>query len=522
MSQQSASSSPSLYKHALVLALLVMLVYVPVLFLPYLLLDDNWLVRGSKEVPFLGFVAGIQGRPVFAVLIGLTRLLMGNSDAPVHVMAVMTLVRGLAIVGLCGFAVGLFKWLVVWGSSPRVAFLTATVAATLPSLALYVLGGPWLTVALVGTLVSAYFILYAVQASSRRTAVLWALAALCVQGLCWATYQGTAPVAAALVMVIFIGSTQTDWDFKRGFGSLSQRARFVVLGGAVFFFSLLLYMVFWKLSFYLLIGEVKEARYSPSAINLLSPAKLVYFFDSRLTQIMNLWDVGGLGKSVFYWLSLIGILLAVARDWFSPQSKGFVLAKWLLVLLGLLLIDLPALSGNASANNPSPVFSYMTSGALALALAGIFSYRLYPLMVDAGKPWRQGLLASLVLATALTLSMRLALTNFAVPLWLEYRYVRSEIERFNTAHGGIEGIRIAERKLPLLATGLQEFSWSNLQSSFYIHWMTRNVLDELKLKSRIRIDVTTASGEVLTSPDYDREPDPSKILTIDTLHLRLD
>ena len=516
------TSWPSAYKHALALALLVSLVYVPVLFFPYLLLDDNWIVRKLEAVPSLDYIAAMQGRPVFAILIRLTRVLTGNSETPVNVMAAMTLVRGLAIVGLCGFTVGFFNWLMVWGSSVRVAFLTAALAATLPSLAMYVLGGPWLTVALLGSLVSVYFVLYAVLADSRAGAARWALGAVVVQGLCWCTYQGTVPVAAALVLVVFVGSNQADWDLTHGFHSLSQRARFILLGILVFIISMLVYVICWKLVVYQLYGEIKETRYSPSAINLLSPAKLAYFFQLRLTQIMNLWDVSGLSKSVFYWLSLLGVLLAVSRDWFSQQSKLFTVAKWALVLLGLILVDLPALSGNASDQNASPVFSYMTSAALVVAFAGIFSYRLYPLVADAKHPLRRRLLQFAVLATALTLSMRLTLTHFAVPLWLEYRYVRSEIERFSLSHGGVEGVRMAERGPPLLGTGLQEFSWSNLQSAFYINCMVRNVLDDLKLKSRIRIDVTTASGQVVTSPHYDREPDPSKILTIETLHLRLD
>jgi len=51
--QYAAPFLSSTYKHGLVLVLLVMLVYVPVLFFPYLLLDDSWLVRGPKEVPTL-------------------------------------------------------------------------------------------------------------------------------------------------------------------------------------------------------------------------------------------------------------------------------------------------------------------------------------------------------------------------------------------------------------------------------------------------------------------------------------
>jgi hypothetical protein len=520
--RSSGSTLTFIYQYGLVLVLLVMMVYVPVLFFPYLLLDDNWLVRGSNDVPYFGFIGGIQGRPVFGVLIGLTRLIISNSDEPNHVMIVMTLVRGLAIVGLCGFAVGFFKWLLIWGHTLRVAFVTVAVTLTLPSLAMYVLGGPWLTVALVGSLLSVYFIWYAVVADNHLTAVLWALGALLLLGLCWATYQGTAPVAAALVMVVFIGSTQKDWEWTQNFQSLSQRARFVLLGTLVFLFSLFLYLVFWMVSFNLLIGEISETRYSPYAINMLTTSKLAYFFESRLVQIMNLWSVSSLSKSVFFWVSLVSVLLAVTRDWFSQQSTVFVLAKWLLVLVGLLLMDFPALSGNASANNPVPVFSYMTSGALAVAFAGIFSYRFYPLLVDAGRPRRDSVVTFFIGAVALTLSMRLVLMNFAVPLWLEYRYVRSEVELFKTTHGAIEGVRIAERKQSLLGTGLQEFSWSNLQSAFYIHWMIKNVLDELNLKSRIRIDVMTAEGDVVVSPDYDHEPNPSQILSIHTNHLRLD
>jgi hypothetical protein len=49
----------------------------PIVF-PYLLMDDNWIMRGNDQrgsYPSLEFIGALQGRPIFAALIHLSRLL---------------------------------------------------------------------------------------------------------------------------------------------------------------------------------------------------------------------------------------------------------------------------------------------------------------------------------------------------------------------------------------------------------------------------------------------------------------
>src|SRR5262245_50702835 len=76
------------------------LVYWPVVAFPYMLMDDNWLLRGWKETdyPSKGFISVLQGRPTLMLMAwGSSALVKNFGMAGVQIMRLL----GIGVIGLC-------------------------------------------------------------------------------------------------------------------------------------------------------------------------------------------------------------------------------------------------------------------------------------------------------------------------------------------------------------------------------------------------------------------------------------
>src|SRR4051812_34642011 len=107
------------------------LVYAALVYAPYRLLDDNWLLRGDDpqgSYPGLGFVSFVQGRPVFAALIWLSRALAHQVGSE----ATITVLRALGIVGLSIFAWLLHRFIERQGFARAASLAISVGATTLP------------------------------------------------------------------------------------------------------------------------------------------------------------------------------------------------------------------------------------------------------------------------------------------------------------------------------------------------------------------------------------------------------
>src|SRR5689334_16028218 len=81
----------------------VAVVYFSLVYAPYRLLDDNWILRGydpKGSYPSIPFIVVVQGRPIFATMIWLSRALASAIGSE----AAIATIRALGILGLSAFA----------------------------------------------------------------------------------------------------------------------------------------------------------------------------------------------------------------------------------------------------------------------------------------------------------------------------------------------------------------------------------------------------------------------------------
>jgi hypothetical protein len=493
-------------QHLAVFACLVislLLIYASTVESYYPLLDDNWILQAYRSAEWRQFtrdtVAISQGRPLFAAMIVGTGFAAANLG-----VATMGVVRLIAIFALAAAAFLIYRWFVSWRMPATQAALFAFTVVTLPAFQLYVAAGPWLSIALVMSVLAAHCINKSCNAHSRLSRVRWNTAAVCLVAGSLTVYQATAMILFALLMwpalVVDVDSARLPFVRHR-----------VVLTGLILTLSVTFcYFLLWRTATTLYLVSAATERYSPQAIHVSTFLKNIPVFRQRVYGIAKLWSVLPDGPSPYWLLTLALVGLAV----FADVVKGLRRQSLLMVSMSiftkcLLCAVLIALTDLTVLLSPKTVASYyMTSSALTLGIASVMLWSV--MSVSSLFGLRASEMATLAILSIGALfgaftAQHMVAQYFSVPLSLEYRLVRNDIGRYVRGHGRICGIKFIQNRAPLLGLGFGEFSWSNINSGFYATRLVENILDELKLP---RVDVEIVIPWTGDSERYETIPRP--------------
>jgi hypothetical protein len=442
----------------------------------------------------------IQGRPVFSVLLLGTRWLASwlGPDA-------MGTVRLAAILLLAVYGVLTCRILDRHLRAPLAAFGSTVALLTLPAFQVYAAAGPWLTVALVTSTIAFMMARRALDdmTAPRRTRLSAAIVAMAALGLSLGVYQAVAQIYVAFVLLAFLFEPRPAEKI-----TLARYAGYAAIWAA----SLVAYWALWTLVYDFFFPALVENRYSPG--NVANPLdKLAPFFVTRLTQVLNLWDVtaGGDARSLV-WYGAVSLLLAGlgadalgrARERGLPGLAEAAL-RIAAVLAAWIASDAAVLASRATIN------TYTTVAALSQAVFFTLLWALAALLAAVPGEARPRLrwIAFAAAGAGAILAQSSALRYFTAPLSREARLVRAAIVA--AAPGGQTPdpiiVRIVDKATQERAYG--EYSWNNLNHEFYVNWFVRNQLWQLGLDQRVEIIAIDRKGERLPPMRLGGSADPA-------------
>ena len=486
LEHEVAAHSPT-RQHLVVLACLVIslaLIYGSTVESYYPLLDDNWILQAYTSAQWRQFtrdtVAIGQGRPLFAAMI------VGTGYVAAHIgVAAMGVVRLIAIVALSIAIFLIYGWFVTW-RMPRIqAALFAFTIATLPAFQLYVTAGPWLSVGLLMSVLAAHCVRRAVTERSRSSSVRFHIAAACLVFGALTVYQATAMILLALLIW---PALVTDIDTSKPFA----RHRVIITGLILTLSVTFCYYLLWRAAITHYVGSAPLARYSPKGIHLSTILENVPVFRQRLYGIAAFWsvlpDIPNPCRPFIVAMLGLAVCADVVKGVRRRQPLRLIslsiVAKCILCTVLIVLTDITVLL------SPERVASYfMTASALTLGLTSVVLWSVMAVSSLAGSRISEIAMVATLASSAVFggfMAQDMAARYFSVPLSFEYRLVRDDIGRYVRAHGPMCGIKFIQNRAPLLGLGAGEFSWSNINSGFYITRMVEDILDEMKLP---RVDI---------------------------------
>jgi hypothetical protein len=492
----------------LVFLCLLGLTYSSTLFLPYALNDEQWIVRASD---WWARFDVRQGRPLFTLAIYLTSQLHARIG-----FAVIAALRAGAIIGLAAAMILLSTWLQRWRFGRIPSAMMCLTIASLPPFQIYVVNATWLVMPLVASVAAMLLVAagYRRSVTSRRSLLLYgAAAALMFASL--AFYQPSVLIAPAMLIVPLMSVGVRDEEAE------AHVIRFVIFAGVLIAGTVLTYYLCWLFLWRALEGASAGGYYSPTSFNMISLARLRYFFSDRLLQALNLWHVDSLQLTSFSYVTAALIAAGVVLDLIrtvagrqTPAHLGRWCRKYAAVLAVLVASDgIPLLAS-------SPIPSYVTAPALFFVVvfwAFASAREILTVRAMSNGPLFSCCLA-IVMAAGLFLAQYTVSTYFSVPLFVEYRFVRGEIREYLNVHQSVRRIHVIGRHDSLLNHGLHEFAWSNATFDVYIRDMVKNALDDVGVPSEIDV---TASGTLASSmPKADVPTSDALVIDLSRIHLR--
>jgi hypothetical protein len=474
------------------------LVYVALVYAPYRLIDDNWLMRGDDprdSYPGLGFIAVVQGRPVFAGLIWLSRALAHRIGSE----AAMAVLRALGIFGLSIFAWLLHRFTVRQGF-PRPASLAIAIgAATLPAFQVYVAAGPWLTLPLA---VSAA----AVVILSRDQTAWRACTAVALFALSLATYQATPFIAIPLVMLILL-----DRPMVR------DALRTTVWIGGSLLVALAIYYVLWRLAYHIGFGTA-QMRYNPTALIDDPLTRASQFWSSRVPQAFKLWGISAdrHGRSYVPLVSAAVIAIGiVAHGWALRTKRGRAWAVKQTASVVALFCAAFVASDIATLISPTLILSYTTIVGASLCVYFAFCWSL----VVIARTMKLASVAVLVVvcAAGMAMAQMTVVREFVLPLNSEAAKFRLAVRSYIEEHGHqpdrVQIFRRPWRDDDYAAWA--EFAWRNLDHEFYAHWFVLNQFADMDLNADVEVVVLNDTGKDRTVYPAQRVLPPGDVLIYD-------
>ena len=482
---------------------LIFFVYSSTVFMPYLLLDENWLLRGMDMdpdyvYPKLRFLVGlVQGRPVFMCMLFVTRALVYLTSQ----VTCIQILRVFAIMGVSLFALQLYHLSDKIKLSPYISIPIVVSAITLPSFQVLVANATWLVVGLLFVTWSFQICFDAVE-KQRSLFDRQLLMAIVLCGLCLATYQSLILVNFSLLTFVYL--------FGANLFSSRFITRLTLRVMLATFFSILIYYFLWKLSCNVLFGNLPEHRYGPQNI-LLSNVwdHFNFFITFRLQQALNLWNFTG------FYPVIAGVMLAglISKIILLQREDGNTLkvafsAVMLTIsyCMGMILIsDLVALS------SPNKIYSFTTLLALSLTCYFVFIWNVLAITSLLASIINVKFLTSVTMLMAICFMSLIAaqytvLTRFSLPNWLLTSLVKETVSDVTNNGEKIKKINVYEAYRPLKSLYpenekqykyLSEFNWFNFENEFYVYWHLKNIFDQLKLADFPGVTMITADENIV-------------------------
>jgi hypothetical protein len=458
----------------------VAVVYLSLVYAPYRLLDDNWILRGHDpkgSYPSIPFIAVVQGRPIFATMIWLSRELASTIGSEAAIAAI----RALGIVGLSVFAWLLARFIQARGLPRLESILIGVGAATLPTFQIYIAGGPWLTFPLV---LSAMAVTMLYERQSHRQAAI----AVILFGLSFATYQATPFVAIPMVLLAML--------FQPTIGRGVLRAS--AWTAACFIAALVIYYALWRLTHLGALGPGGgEARYSPGNTVRDIAERASQFWSLRIPQAFGLWDVRPVAGIVMR-LCVVAIVAGLAANAtlvYRKSGLAACIADGTARAAGFLAAVVA--SDFAALVSLWPIQSYSTISAMSLVVylsvcwAIIAISRAFHARAAVG-------LAALCIFGAIAAQVTVV-TKLVIPLNAEASRFREAVLTYVAQHGHApDSIRLHARPQHLDRGAYQEFNWRNLQLPFYAHWFVVNQFKDMGLGDNVELTVIGDDGELTT------------------------
>jgi hypothetical protein len=493
----------------LVIGLVLLAIYGPSLVLPYYFIDDFWLYRW----PDMGFPDRVevvmlrQGRPVMAFLCWLVQLL--KSQMGVNALLV---VRSIAVASMGVFAWCTYGFIRLFHSQ-RTALVLVALLVTLPSFQMYVSAAPIFAPVLaycsaIALMFGRYIVRETVTFRDHRRMLVAAVSLVFV----WATYQAIPLIAVAMFVPLLLSEQWiSDPRWKR-------MGTFVLGVGT----SLVLYYALWRVAN---LSVPSDGRYSPMAIGLHDIAvNLSRYASMRLPQLLCFWDTRVTATPYLkQWLAVVAIAIVV--DLFTRDHPSRRLTAWGVAVGLIVAVDVPLFFAPTS-----NTFSYMTSGPAAAATFFVAALAVSRICDELGRvvgPFArlETVAAFAVIIAATGLAARNVLMNHVLPSWLEYALVRDQLRRQSAPPSFISKVTIHTRN-SFFGEGRDEFQWSNFAASFWAYWGVRSILEELRVESRIHIEVINADGSIdVPAPSWASEaivpPESGRHVVIDFRSLDL-
>ncbi len=487
------------------IALLILLIYTPVILYPYLLADSNWIVRGlDAGYPTLNYISLTQGRPVFAGIIWLSRYVTSNLT---HIDAIR--VTELSAISLFTvWAISFYYWLkpITNDSIPRI--LVVVGLSTMPAFQMFIFGGPWLSVGLVSSIIASFYIKASLESQGSQRLNKQIISTL-LMVFCWSLYQPIPLMILGYFVFLWtnsfyqINKSNDVTVFNDRVQQIFKEFTAVVI---LLLISLLIYTLLWWCALQLA-PQAQDTRYSLTSIDFLSVGlKLTYFITERLPQAMNLWSIAGVKTSMWFWLSSFFLLIFIERLFQASKKLGnaYIARVILAFLLFLLVLDLSAFMGKEPNIEGRPILSFMTLAPLTLGIfsfvfVGIISSHRPTELIGRVIPSYSDLTIKRIWSTILLIILAIfvlyghkATRTFVLPIHREYLAIANAVKL--AACPSQQPVVLDVKLVTNNSFKYKEFGWKSFDGSFYTFWLANNVLDDLQVKIRKPIIIRDSRG----------------------------
>ena len=249
---------------------IIFFVYSSTISLPYMLLDENWLLRGIDSDPAHTYpllrkmISIIQGRPFFALLLSITR---GFAHLTSQTIAIQML-RFMSILGLAAFALQIYTLSMKIKIPFFIAIAIALSSVTLPPFQVLIGNATWLVIPLL-LIAWSFLICFDSAPKNYKNAKLNILVCIFLCGISLATYQSLIMINLSLLLFVFLF----------GYNSLSKKfyLRLALRVMLISFVALIIYCFLWDITYKLILGHFTENRYSPHSISLTGLSQNLIF-----------------------------------------------------------------------------------------------------------------------------------------------------------------------------------------------------------------------------------------------------
>ena len=453
---------PFLNRYGALVALVPIIAYWPLVAFPYLLLDDNWLVRpGNPGYPSRKFIALSQGRPILALVSKAWEPLFSEFG-----LTSIALLRALGLICVLLSGLLLFHLLNTQGQIPvALSVICSSVFLTTPSIQILVANGSWILPGLLTAMLGVHVLL---KDEMRYRLILGSTLTL----VSIATYQSFGFAMAALILAILAVR-----------GPIALRKTGFAL--AILISTFLVYYILWRFAYRVLNAQVHNIynpMFSLSLDAVVSKAidsvkyrpKMIFGFFAPNTN-------GSMARPVVIiaQVCLIGIVvLQIACQILKRRVSSH---KFYATLVSILAAIAALAVGETLIWFTSAWLSYTTMIGLTLSWLVLVTGVFHKVVRRRSSFRKIGWGSATIVLIFTIIASHGVVTAFSLPLWvnqqrvLEYATDRIDASK-SDGSGQVISCIIADIGSGADPNyGIGEFSWTNAQP-FYSYWNMRTLL----------------------------------------------